>query len=156
MKKNKKLLQSALVSLLVTAFSAQAAVSGKEAVRLGKDLTPIGAERSGNKDGTIPAWNGGIKDKEIPKGFVKGKHHINPFSGDKQLFTITAKNYQKYSDQLSAGQVELFKIYPDTFAMPVYQTRRTARQPERIYANTYKAATNAKLLDGGNGFSGGL
>ena len=38
--------------------------------------------------------------------------------------------------------------------MPVYISRRTARQPQRIYENASKAATNARLLDNGRGFSG--
>ena len=36
-----------------------AAVSETEAARLGNELTPIGAEKSGNAAGTIPAWTGG-------------------------------------------------------------------------------------------------
>ena len=48
-------------TLAVLGTSAMAAVSPEEAARLGKDLTPIGAERAGNKDGTIPAWDGGLK-----------------------------------------------------------------------------------------------
>ncbi|KEQ15275.1 hypothetical protein GZ77_00970 [Endozoicomonas montiporae] len=142
-------------SILVAAScQLKAAVSQSEAQRLGKDLTPIGAEKAGNKDGSIPAWNGGIKEAEIPKGFQSGSHYLNPFSDDKPLFTITASNVGQYKDKLTAGQVALFEAYPDTFKMPVYQTRRTARQPDRIYNNTRKAATSAQLLSGGNGFSG--
>ena len=33
---------------------AGAAVSDQEAAQLGKDLTPVGAEKAGNKDGSIP------------------------------------------------------------------------------------------------------
>jgi hypothetical protein len=36
------------------AVSAFAAVTEAEAARLGKDLTPVGAEKAGNKEGTIP------------------------------------------------------------------------------------------------------
>jgi len=44
---------------LLTAMSvvpALAEMSPADVDRLGKDLTPSGAERAGNKDGTIPAW----------------------------------------------------------------------------------------------------
>ena len=50
---------SALVILLAIT-PAFGAVSAQEAERLGKDLTPMGAERAGNADGTIPAWDGAI------------------------------------------------------------------------------------------------
>jgi hypothetical protein len=46
--------------LCCVAGTALAAVSAQEAARLGKDLTPMGAEKAGNAAGTIPAWDGGI------------------------------------------------------------------------------------------------
>ena len=46
------------LAMLWTACSAQAAVSAAEAAHLGKDLTDVGAERAGNKDGTIPEYVG--------------------------------------------------------------------------------------------------
>lgn|GEM_PF-768283 len=45
-------------AMLWTACSAQAAVTAAEAARLGKDLTEVGAERAGNKDGSIPEYVG--------------------------------------------------------------------------------------------------
>jgi hypothetical protein len=46
--------------MAVTAMlcGASLAASPQEAERLGKDLTPVGAEKAGNKDGSIPAWPG--------------------------------------------------------------------------------------------------
>jgi hypothetical protein len=38
--------------------AAQAVVTAAEAAKLGKELTEVGAERAGNKDGTIPAYVG--------------------------------------------------------------------------------------------------
>ena len=53
---------------------AGAAVNEQEAAQLGKDLTPVGAERAGNKDGTIPKWEGGL-----PKGKLKlGDPRVDP------------------------------------------------------------------------------
>ena len=46
--------------LAVMSASAVAAVSPDEAAQLGKTLTPTGAEKAGNKDGTIPEWTGGL------------------------------------------------------------------------------------------------
>ena len=37
------------------------AASPQDAARLGQDLTPLGGEKAGNADGSIPAWTGGIK-----------------------------------------------------------------------------------------------
>ena len=45
-----------LATLLLVCGAARAA--DDDASRLGKDLTPSGAEKAGNKDGTIPAWTG--------------------------------------------------------------------------------------------------
>ena len=34
--------------------------------RLGDDLTPLGAEKSGNEDGRIPEWTGGLPVDAAP------------------------------------------------------------------------------------------
>lgn len=49
------LLAAVLLSLPVCSF---AKATPEEAAKLGKELTPVGAERAGNKDGTIPDWVG--------------------------------------------------------------------------------------------------
>ena len=61
-------LKVALLSAFLTASCvATAAVSEKEASRLGADLTPFGAEKAANADGSIPAWTGG--NTTVPAGF---------------------------------------------------------------------------------------
>ena len=67
------------------------------------------------------------------------------------LFTITAQNYKEYAGFLSEGQQKLFETYPDTYQMPVYQTRRSASNPEFVYEATKENATRAELVQGGNG-----
>jgi len=53
---HKTLIAGAAASLLVSTASL-AAISAEEAARLGgPELTPMGAERAGNADGTIPEW----------------------------------------------------------------------------------------------------
>ncbi|MGA4817216.1 hypothetical protein ACPA9J_30810 [Pseudomonas aeruginosa] len=50
-----------------------AAVSPDEAAKLGSSLTPIGAQKEGNADGSIPAWTGGLAasaGKVDGKGFL--------------------------------------------------------------------------------------
>jgi hypothetical protein len=50
-----RLIPTALLGLTLSA-TALAQVSAEEAARLGRDLTPVGAERAGNASGSIPAW----------------------------------------------------------------------------------------------------
>ena len=53
----KKTKTAALVALALVSTAALAKVSPQEAAKLGVSgtpLTPMGAERAGNKDGTIP------------------------------------------------------------------------------------------------------
>lgn len=57
----KTYLPALLLSAGLACLSAQvqAKVSPEEAARLGQELTPMGAEKAGNAEGTIPAWTGG-------------------------------------------------------------------------------------------------
>ncbi|OLU17499.1 outer membrane lipoprotein-sorting protein [Pseudomonas sp. PA1(2017)] len=140
------------VVLVLLAGNSMAAVSPQDAAKLGSSLTPLGAEKAGNAAGTIPAWTGGIT--QPPAGYQgSGKHHVDPFAGDKPLFTITRANLAQYRNQLTPGQVALFEAYPDTFQMPVYPSRRSGSAPQWVYDNTARNAASAKLLDGGNGFA---
>lgn len=140
------------VALVLLAGNSMAAVSPQDAAKLGTSLTPLGAEKAGNAAGTIPAWTGGIT--QPPAGYQgSGKHHVDPFAGDKPLFTITRANLAQYRNQLTPGQVALFEAYPDTFQMPVYPSRRSGSAPQWVYDNTARNAASAKLLDGGNGFA---
>lgn len=148
---SKTLAQVAICSLAVFSLQVSAAVSVKQANRLNNDLTPFGAERAGNgKD--IPAWRGGLSLP--PVGYKKfGQHHIDPFTKDKPLFTITAKNMAKYDKYLSEGQKALLKTYPNSYSMPIYKTRRTAAAPEWVYEGIYKNALKAELDNSGNSLS---
>ncbi|OLU33412.1 DUF1329 domain-containing protein [Pseudomonas sp. PA27(2017)] len=140
------------VALVLLAGNSMAAVSPQDAAKLGSSLTPLGAEKAGNAAGTIPAWTGGIT--QPPAGYQgSGKHHVDPFAGDKPLFTITRANLAQYRNQLTPGQVALFEAYPDTFQMPVYPSRRSGSAPQWVYDNTARNAASAKLLDGDNGFA---
>ncbi len=133
------------------ATAASAAVSPEEIARLGKDLTPLGAERAGNAEGTIPEWKGGITTP--PAGYKVGDHHPDPYAADKPLFVITAANAAKYAQKLSVGHRKMLELYP-SFRMPVYPTRRSASAPQRIYEATRRIAATAKLAPGGNGVTG--
>ncbi|MBK9245134.1 MAG: DUF1329 domain-containing protein [Burkholderiales bacterium] len=144
-----------LVAALAVALGAQAAVSEQEAAALGKTLTPFGAEPGGNKEGTIPAWTGGLK--QAPAGWKPGR--VDPFKDDKPLFSIDASNVDKYAEKLPAGQVALIKAYPG-YRMDVYPTRRTCTFPEWFAARTRQNATFAKTSADGwkleQAYGGGL
>lgn len=129
--------------------SAQAAATAAEAEQLKAALTPFGAEKAGNKEGTIPAWTGGYTTP-VP-GFKNGGRRGDPFASDKPLFSITAKNADQYADKLTDGVKAMFKKYPDTYRVDVYPTRRTAAAPQWVYDNTFKNATRAQIVDGPNG-----
>ncbi|HBR98983.1 MAG TPA: DUF1329 domain-containing protein [Gammaproteobacteria bacterium] len=141
-----------LIAAMAASFMTHAAVSEQEAQRLQSDLTPLGGERAGNADGTIPAWQGGLKaapDNVQYRG--AGSHHPNPYADDTPVLTITADTVDRYADKLTPGQLAMFKKYPDTFKMQVFQTRRTQAVPARVEKNTLRNAVTANLADGGNG-----
>ncbi len=137
-------------ALLCLSCAVQAKITPEQAARLGGDeLTPIGAERAGNADGTIPPWTGGLK--ELPPTYKVGDRLVDPYADEKPLFEITAANYEQYKDKLTVGQIALLKRYPDTYRMPVYPTHRSAHLPESEYALIKEWATRTELVGGGNG-----
>ena len=85
--------------------------------------TPVGAETAGNDAGTIPVWNGGMTAP--PPGWSPSQGYVDPFAGEKPLFTLTAANASAHRDQLSAGLLALLAKNP-AFRMPVYPAHRTA------------------------------
>jgi hypothetical protein len=147
-----------LAAALLAAAPAWSAVSQQDAARLGADLTPMGAEKAGNADGTIPEWTGGIKSA-AEAGFASyktGQHHGDPFASDKPLFTITPENMNQYAAKLTEGHKRLLAQYKGTYKMPVFPTRRSAAFPQRIYDATKRVATTANLAPGGNGVTGAV
>jgi hypothetical protein len=136
----------ALAIASLAAGSALAAVSADEAKQLGTTLTPIGAEKAGNKDGTIPEFTGGIKP---PADFKAGStFRPDPFANEKPRLAITGKDMAAQADKLTEGTKELLKRHP-TMRVDVYPTHRTVAVPQRVVDNTVKNATGAKTTDGG-------
>ncbi|BBT18665.1 uncharacterized protein DUF1329 [Pseudomonas sp. SLBN-26] len=147
----KTLLQSTALALSLLASQVMAAVSADEAAQLGTTLTPLGAEKAGNADGSIPAWTGGIgKDAGAvdAKGFL-----ADPFANEKPLFTITAQNVDQYKDKLSDGQVAMLKRYPETYRIPVYPTHRTVNVPQAVQDAAKKSALYVQPINDGNGLA---
>jgi len=135
-----------LPTLALALLAATASAAERDFSRLATDLTPIGAERAGNADGTIPAWEGGLT--EPPAGWTPQQGYVDPFPGDKPLFTITAANAGEHADKLTPGMMEMLKKYPQHFRMPVYPTRRTAALPKEVTDRVREQAGKVEL----NGF----
>ncbi|WP_285960834.1 DUF1329 domain-containing protein [Pseudomonas tohonis] len=147
----KTILHSTALVLSLLAVNVMAAVSADEAAKLGTSLTPLGAEKAGNADGSIPEWTGGIgKDAGAvdAKGFL-----ADPFASEKPLFTITAANLDQYKDKLSDGQVAMFKRYPETYKIPVYPTHRTVAVPAAVNEAAKKSAVTVQPINDGNGLA---
>lgn len=107
------------------------------------ETTLAGAEKGGNKDGSIPAWEG----KDVPAaGWSYGKYRGDFWKhrNEKALFSIDASNVDKYKERLSPGQVQLVK-QTKGYRMDVYPTHRNADYPDFIQANTRKNAGHARL-----------
>src|SRR5574338_208136 len=121
---------------------AHAAISHERAKDLGVSLTAIGAEKAGNKDGTIPAYTGGLTTP--PASYQKGSAiRTDPFADEKPRLVITGKDMAAQADKLTEGTKELLKRYP-TMRVDVYPTHRTVAIPQWILDNTKKNATGAK------------
>jgi hypothetical protein len=135
---------AAAIALALGAHAAFAAVTADQAAKLGTSLTPLGAEKAANADGSIPAWSGGYT--KAPAGYKNGAPRPDPFAGEKPKFSVTAANMAQHADKLSDGVKALFKKYP-AFRLDVYPTHRSAAAPQWVYDNTRKNATAAKLTD---------
>jgi len=153
---NKKLHLAAVISMTAVVFSgpALAKVDAAKAEALKSTLTPLGGEKAANKDGSIPAWDGGLT--KAPAGFGgTGKRYVDPFPGDKPKFTITKANLDQYKDKLTPGQLAMFNKYP-SYKMNVYETRRTFANPQYIYDAAFKNATTGELKGNGETLVGAI
>jgi hypothetical protein len=141
---SKKLTILCAAALAWSVSAVFAAVDGREAGRLGGDeLTPIGAERAGNSEGSIPAWTGGLDGSKL--NFQPGKFLPDPYPDDDVLFSITAENLDQYADKLSEGQKTLLRNNPDSWRMNVYPTRRSASYPDFVYQAVKRNATRSAV-----------
>jgi hypothetical protein len=146
------------VGIIVAALSGGAAfakVDEQQAARLGAELTPTGAERAGNADGSIPEWSGRVVG--LPSGVEwKGPEqpYPDPFGGEKPLFSIGAVDVERYAARLSEGQKALFRTYPKSFRMDVYPTHRDFGYGEDREARARHNVLHAQLVNGDDGIEG--
>ncbi|MEM7027328.1 MAG: DUF1329 domain-containing protein [Pseudomonadota bacterium] len=143
---------SILLLLIVSTQSVLAEVAADQAERLGNDLMPLGGERAGNAEGTIPEWQGGLT--QPPSAYQAGGYYTDPFSDDQPLFEINNSNVNQHASKLTPGHQKLLSTYPESYKLLIYPTKRSAAAPERIYAATKQIATTAKLTEDGNGVEG--
>ncbi len=144
MKSPRRLVAAAVCCLFLNGTS-WAALTAAEADKLGKELTPTGATKAGNADGSIPAWEGGLT--KPPAGWKAEQGYVDPFANEKPTLTINAANADQYKDKLPTGLMALLKKYPN-FAMPVYPTHRTAALPQSVYEKAKGEATRISLNNG--------
>lgn len=136
-----------IAAAIVAAWSGatMAAPSAEEIKQLGTTLTLWGAEKAGNKEGTIPEYTGGVT--KPPAGWSKDRPGVrpDPYGDDKPLYRIDAKNMDQYADKLTPGVMEMMKKYP-TFFIDVYPTRRTVAYPQHVLDNTVKNTTRCATV----------
>ena len=107
-------------------------------------LTPLGAERKGNADGSIPDWQGGLT--EVPQNWQPENGYTDPYANESVLFTITKDNYGQYQDKLTSGLIALLQS-PKDFKMPVYPGHRSFANPSHVYDATIARAGQANVED---------
>ncbi|MCG7201498.1 DUF1329 domain-containing protein [Marinobacter pelagius] len=146
---SKKLAKTAVISVaLSVCFTASA---NDDVTRLGAELTPLGGLKAGNPEGTIPEWKGGLP---IDAGKVVDGFMSNPFEGEEPKFVINSENYKEYENKLSEGQVAMLTKYPESYKIPVYESRRTANVPQEIEAAAKRSVKGVETVNDGNGLKG--
>ena len=148
---------AASLAAAMAAGPAYAGVTAEEAAKLKSTLTPLGGERAGNADGSIPAWDGGYKGGG--SGPSLGDIPTSIFPNEKPIYKIDAASAGKYDKLLSDGSKALLKKYPDSFRIDVYPTRRTARASDAVYAAVAANAVRCETTHGGvslKGCAGGI
>ena len=87
----KIILGLALVFAVCSTATVWAGLSPEEIAKLGNELTPMGAEKAGNADGTIPAWTGGTH--QVSRRLQRRANTMSTRTpAMRAKFTITAAN----------------------------------------------------------------
>lgn len=146
------LLAGTSLATAATVRAARAQAVAPNAALLTSTLTPLGGERAGNADGSIPAWTGGLTAPAVPAGQSVSTHL---FEDEQPLYTVDAANMAQYEHLLAEGtkaQIQKFGL-----VLHVYQTHRTAAAPQYVYDNAAKNVTRSQLEPAGGrlGFTGG-
>ena len=78
--------------------------------------------------------------------------YVNPFVDDEIQFQINAANFNNYLSYLTDGQVEMFNIYPESFVMNIYPSRRSCAVPQEVLDLTKEG--NVQMVADGEGVEG--
>jgi hypothetical protein len=135
-------LMGCLVAALI-GVPASAAVTAQEADKLGKELTPLGAEKAGSADGSVPAFEG--FDTPLP-GWEWGKVRSEYWKhkDEKKLFSIDASNVDQYAAHLTDGEITALKTIKG-YRMDVYPSHRNCGVLPLLAERTKLNATEAKI-----------
>jgi hypothetical protein len=134
------LLAGTSLATAATMRPVQAQAAMPDPALLTTTLTPLGGERAGNADGSIPAWTGGQVSAPLPATQPTAVHL---FEDEQPLYTVDAGNMTQYADLLTEGtkaQITKFGL-----RLKVYPTHRTAAAPQYMYDNTAQNVTRAQL-----------
>lgn len=134
----------ALLLVVMQAWGTELADRAELQRKLSTELTPMGAVRAGNVQGTIPPWSGGITAPPI--GWQAQQGYRDPFAQDEVLFTITRENMRAHLAQLTPGLAALLNKVSG-FAIPVFTARRSAAIPKAV-ADEVVTQAGSVVLDG--------
>src|SRR5690554_8157969 len=126
----KTAISMALMAGLMGAGLVQAAVTAEQAEALKTTLTPLGGERAGNADGSIPEW---VPNPSIQVSNDKvGDIPVRAFADEKPLMQITVENMDQYSEHHSDATQALLRKLTQSFRVDVYTTHRTGIAPRQV------------------------
>ncbi len=134
----------------LTALHSAYAQSVPNHILLTTSLTPLGAERAGNADGSIPAWTGGLTAPALPAAHPVD---VQLFTHEKPVLTIDTGNMGAHLNQLTPGTQALLQT---GLRLNIYPAHRTAAAPQYVYDNTAQNLGFATLDPRGGqfGFNG--
>ncbi|MNJ14153.1 hypothetical protein D3C77_83680 [compost metagenome] len=138
-------------TLTLLAACALAHAKQTDASRLEGPLTPFGAERAANADGSIPAWTGGMPPGAAtvsPNG-----NYADPYAAEKPVYTISKSNLAQYKDLLSPGQQAMFIRHPE-YRMRVFPSHRSTRLPKKYVDESRNNLGAVTLEENGYGLKG--
>jgi len=139
------LASSSLLGLTDLKLSAANAQTAPNAALLQTTLTPLGGERAGNADGSIPAWTGGYTT--VPADYKPGDHIGELFPQEQPVVIIDASNMAQHSDRICEGASEMMTKYG--WSIHVYPSHRTAAAPQKVYDAIAANVGRATLAAGG-------
>ena len=133
----------------ITALLCGSLSLGAASVLHAEELTPWGAVKGANADGSIPAY----PDQGVPapEGHKEGRgHYLDPFADEQPLYSVTPENMGQYEEYLTEGMKGLMKRFP-SYRMDVYPTHRTQRYSDWEIEQVKLNAERSKLVHDGEG-----